>query len=280
MRIFKGKICHGNVEFSIPLQDHPLTCDTTSNELPRPLTRCCPRTPTLRQVLSLAKLAQPATGESEREPRWSLAGVGRRQRNPNGDVSARPRQISSPKTLGINREVIRPMGLQAALALLLAVPNTAECAVSADSQVTLSPASRVPWPGQGVRAKPSPWSPHPESGGMAVIRNRGANDGCVRQKYPELCRAIGEKIALAKQPSPDHVRGLLENALHERPAPTPKDLSRRLGDSNSTVLRAHEPALCDPVMARRRTHVLQRKAARGRHRCENAASALALRFGS
>jgi AraC-like DNA-binding protein len=33
-----------------------------------------------------------------------------------------------------------------------------------------------------------------------------SNDGYVRQKYPELCRAIGDKLALAKQARPDHMR--------------------------------------------------------------------------
>ena len=88
-----------------------------------------------------------------------------------------------------------------------------------------------------------------------------SNDGYVRQKYPELSRAISEKLALAKQTWPDHVRGLLENALDEHPAPTLTVLSRRLGYANSSVLRAHEPDLCDRLMARHRTHVLERRAA-------------------
>jgi hypothetical protein len=88
-----------------------------------------------------------------------------------------------------------------------------------------------------------------------------SNGGYVRQKYPELCRAISEKIVLAKRAWPDHVRGVLENALEEQPPPTLSDLSRRLGYSTSTVLRAHEPALCDQLMARRRGHVLERRAA-------------------
>jgi hypothetical protein len=34
-----------------------------------------------------------------------------------------------------------------------------------------------------------------------------SNDGYVHQRYPELCRAIGEKIALAKQAEPDKFAG-------------------------------------------------------------------------
>ncbi|MCL4394918.1 MAG: hypothetical protein M1482_08985, partial [Chloroflexi bacterium] len=82
-----------------------------------------------------------------------------------------------------------------------------------------------------------------------------SNDGYVRQKYPELCRGISEKIARERRTWPDHVRSLLEAALDEQPAPTLRDLSRRLGYSHSAVLRAREPALCDRLMERRRTQI-------------------------
>jgi AraC-like DNA-binding protein len=87
-----------------------------------------------------------------------------------------------------------------------------------------------------------------------------SNDGYVHQKYPELCRAIGAKIALAKKGEPDRMRRTLEEALHEHPAPTLIELSRRLGYSSSTVLRAHEPDLCDQLLARHRAHVLECRA--------------------
>ena len=87
-----------------------------------------------------------------------------------------------------------------------------------------------------------------------------SNEGYIHQKYPELCRAIGEKIGLAKQARPEDIRRFLENAINEHPAPTLKDLSHRLGYSSSTVLRAHEPELCDQLAARRRTHVMERRA--------------------
>ena len=87
-----------------------------------------------------------------------------------------------------------------------------------------------------------------------------SNDGYVHQKYPELCRAIGEKIALAKQDEPDKMRRALEDALHEHPAPTLSKLSGRLGYSSSNVLRAHEPDLCEQLSARHRSHVIERRA--------------------
>lgn len=91
-------------------------------------------------------------------------------------------------------------------------------------------------------------------------RHGYSNDGYVHQKYPELCRAIGEKIALAKQDEPDKMRRALEDALHEHPAPTLSKLSGRLGYSSSNVLRAHEPDLCEQLSARHRSHVIERRA--------------------
>lgn len=88
-----------------------------------------------------------------------------------------------------------------------------------------------------------------------------SNDAYVRNKYPELCLAVSEKISLERRTRPDHVRLALANALDEQPPPTLSNLSRRLGYSTSTVLRTHEPALCDHLMARRRAHVLERRAA-------------------
>ena len=51
------------------------------------------------------------------------------------------------------------------------------------------------------------------------------------------------------------MRQALEGALNESPAPTLVELSRRLGYSTSTVLRAHEPDLCDLLARRRRNNV-------------------------
>ena len=87
-----------------------------------------------------------------------------------------------------------------------------------------------------------------------------SNDGYVHQKYPELCRAIGEKIALAKQNGTDKMRRTLEDALHEDPAPTLTKLSGRLGYSSSNVLRAHEPELCEQLSARHRAKVIECRA--------------------
>ena len=87
-----------------------------------------------------------------------------------------------------------------------------------------------------------------------------SNAGYVHQKYPELCRAIGEKIALTQQGEPDKMRRALKEALGEHPAPTLTNLSRRLGYSSSTVLRAHEPDLCEQLLARHRAQIVECRA--------------------
>jgi hypothetical protein len=103
-------------------------------------------------------------------------------------------------------------------------------------------------------------SDRPTSAHQIAVSLGYSNDGYVHQKYPELCRAIGEKIALAKQAQPDYMRRTLEYALHEHPTPTLTELSRRLSYSSSTVLRAHEPDLCERLAAQRRAQVVECRA--------------------
>lgn len=87
-----------------------------------------------------------------------------------------------------------------------------------------------------------------------------SNKGYIQQKFPELCAAISEKIAQTNQRRPERMRRILRNALHELPAPTLADLSRRLGYSSSTVLRTHEPDLCNQLAAQYRARVAKRRA--------------------
>jgi hypothetical protein len=86
-----------------------------------------------------------------------------------------------------------------------------------------------------------------------------SNEGYIRQKFPELCKAISKRISEAKQARPERIRLTLECALNENPAPTLADLGRRLGYSTSTVLRTHEPDLCDQLAARYRIHIRKRR---------------------
>ena len=100
----------------------------------------------------------------------------------------------------------------------------------------------------------TPASPH------QIALNLGySNDGYIQQKFPELCRAIRQKIDRAKQSRPDEIRSALEGALRENPPPYLSDIARRLGYSASTVLRAHAPDLCDRLRSRYQRHVLKRR---------------------
>lgn len=87
-----------------------------------------------------------------------------------------------------------------------------------------------------------------------------ANDGYIQLKFPDLCRAIGKKIAKANQRRREATHRALECALQEDPAPTLAQLSRCLGYSSSSVLRANELALCDQLANRYKEHQAKRRA--------------------
>lgn len=95
-------------------------------------------------------------------------------------------------------------------------------------------------------------SPQPTSVCSIAAQLGYANPGHIYGKFPELCAAISRRVAQAKQAGFQTLRLLLEKALCECPAPTLADLSRRLGWKSSTVLRKHEPDLCDQLLARHR----------------------------
>jgi len=103
-------------------------------------------------------------------------------------------------------------------------------------------------------------SPEPTSVHQIAAQLGYSNDGYIQQKFPQLCTAIGKKIARTKQARPARMRQVLENALREHPAPTLVELSQRLGYSTSTVLRTHEPDLCNQLIVQHRTHVAKRRA--------------------
>jgi TniQ len=82
-----------------------------------------------------------------------------------------------------------------------------------------------------------------------------SNDGYIRQKFPALCAAISKRVSQMKRIRSRRIRRTLEGALNECPTPTLAELGRRLGYSTSTVLRAHEPDLCDLLAKRYRYNV-------------------------
>jgi hypothetical protein len=85
------------------------------------------------------------------------------------------------------------------------------------------------------------------------------NSDYIQQKFPQLCAAIGKKIAQARQDRLQSIRWILRNALHELPPPTLTDLGHRLGYSHSAILRRHEPTLCDQLMAQYRVYITKRR---------------------
>ena len=87
-----------------------------------------------------------------------------------------------------------------------------------------------------------------------------SNDGYIQQKFPKLCAAIAAKVAQVKQSRREGMRQILENALREYPAPTLSELAHRLGFSSSTVLRTHEPSLCNQLATKRRADIVKHRA--------------------
>jgi hypothetical protein len=79
-----------------------------------------------------------------------------------------------------------------------------------------------------------------------------SGDGYLHLKFPDICRAIGRKIAAHDEPRIAIMKSVLKDALREDQVPTLNDLCMRLGYSNSVVLRYHFPDLCDEILARRR----------------------------
>ena len=77
-----------------------------------------------------------------------------------------------------------------------------------------------------------------------------AVDGSLRQKLPELCHALSERIAEQKRARVAAIEPALEQALQETPAPSLKQMAKRLGFSAACVLKAHAPDLYDKLKAR------------------------------
>jgi AraC-like DNA-binding protein len=81
-----------------------------------------------------------------------------------------------------------------------------------------------------------------------------ANEGYLRQRFPELCRAIGRRVAKQKTERTRHMEKFLRQALKAEPAPTLAALRKRLGYSSSQCLQHHFPDLCRRILERRKLH--------------------------
>lgn len=81
-----------------------------------------------------------------------------------------------------------------------------------------------------------------------------ANDGNLRKKFPELCRALSVKIARQKAERAAVIEPALEQALQENPPPPVREVCQRVRFSSSSVLNAHAPVLYARLIARRREY--------------------------
>lgn len=92
---------------------------------------------------------------------------------------------------------------------------------------------------------------HPVSAHHLAAELGYANDGYLQRKFPDLCRAIRQKLATRKSERLVAMERLLAAALNESPPPTLNDLRKRLGYSSSECLQLHLPQLCQKILARR-----------------------------
>jgi hypothetical protein len=81
-----------------------------------------------------------------------------------------------------------------------------------------------------------------------------ADDGHIRRKFPELCRALSAKIALQRAERIAAIEPAFERALQANPPPTLREVCQQIGLSAIHVSRAHAPALCGKLKARRREY--------------------------
>lgn len=81
-----------------------------------------------------------------------------------------------------------------------------------------------------------------------------ANEGYLRKQFPDLCRAIAQKIAARQTDRIVTVEKALRDALKEKPAPTLNEVRKRMGYSSSMCLQFHFPDLCNQILRRRKAH--------------------------
>jgi hypothetical protein len=78
-----------------------------------------------------------------------------------------------------------------------------------------------------------------------------SNGGSIWQKSPDLCRAIGKKIASNKRRQLDSAQQVLRAPIEENPSPSLEQVRKRLGYETTTTLRNYFPELCRALVARR-----------------------------
>ncbi|MDR3703524.1 MAG: hypothetical protein P4L56_28000, partial [Candidatus Sulfopaludibacter sp.] len=78
-----------------------------------------------------------------------------------------------------------------------------------------------------------------------------ANAGCIRLEFPDLCRAIGRKLAQRKKAEMTGKGEILKAALEEDPPLTAEQMAERLGFGCPGVLRRNFPAQYQALLGKR-----------------------------
>lgn len=76
----------------------------------------------------------------------------------------------------------------------------------------------------------------------------------LRDRFPELCRALSAKIAEQKRARVAAIEPALEEALRENPPPSLQEITKRLGFSSISTLKAYAPGLCEKLKTHRRAY--------------------------
>lgn len=87
-----------------------------------------------------------------------------------------------------------------------------------------------------------------------AAQNGYANAGCIRLEFPDLCRAIGQKIVEVKKTEMNGKGEILKAALEEDPPLTAEQMARRLDFGCPGVLRRTFPAQYQALLKKRRAY--------------------------
>jgi AraC-like DNA-binding protein len=106
-----------------------------------------------------------------------------------------------------------------------------------------------------------------------------ADDRLMRNRFPELCKAVSAKRRKWNAALPARIRPAIEEALLEDPPPSLLQIARRVGISTPTTLKRYCPAVTPKLAARRtafcRARAAQRRAVLEQALTENLAPSLA-----
>jgi hypothetical protein len=105
----------------------------------------------------------------------------------------------------------------------------------------------------------------PVSVSEIAAENGYANPGCIRLDFPDLCRAIGQKIAQRGKVELDGKGEILKAALEEVPPLTAESMAKRLGCGCPGVLRRNFPAQYQALLGKRMAY---EEAQRKQLRCD------------